>query len=645
MGKPFKRELELVETTYQWACRQDLDMLTAFVLAGYGEPLVAIGSGGSLSAASYAARLHELTGGIAKSITPFEFVASGTAYRSANIVLLSASGRNPDILSAARYALTLEPKSVVVLSTQAESPLADLAKKHARLRFTSYSVPAGKDGFLATNSLVLFITLLFRAYSSALSTCGALPEYFSSTVPSALYEQAASLLPRQTWAVLYGHWGYPAAVDLESKMTEAALGRALISDYRNFGHGRHHWFAKRASESAIVAMIGGDDEGIAEKTLSVLPPEIPVLRLTTPENGPASTLRFLGDILHLVGALGDAREIDPGRPGVPPFGRKIYRLRPPHSDLLARRPKGMNRTQAAAILRKSGLSSFEEFTADELAYWRGAYRSFKKRLEGTRFATLVLDYDGTLCSPFRRFHGLGEKHAGELSRLLRHGAIIGIATGRGKSVRMDLQRVLAPDLWHRVVVGYYNGSDIGVLNDNKRPDKSRELDECLKIVDRAISRNHRIGRLASIEVRPDQITITPHDVARWRTIRDDVIDVVCGGDISGVRVLASSHSLDIVGKNASKLHVVDECKRLAAKLIAKDGDSVEFAALAIGDRARWPGNDYELLSIPSSISVDTVSSDPDCAWNLNEPGDSGTEAALKILRRLEVDENGYFYIK
>ena len=50
---------------------------------------------------------------------------------------------------------------------------------------------------------------------------------------------------------------------------------------------------------------------------------------------------------------------------------------------------------------------------------------------------------------------------------------IGIATGRGKSVRKSLQKALPATLWDRVVVGYYNGAEIGMLGDDTCPDDSK----------------------------------------------------------------------------------------------------------------------------------------------------------------------------
>ena len=51
----------------------------------------------------------------------------------------------------------------------------------------------------------------------------------------------------------------------------------------------------------------------------------------------------------------------------------------------------------------------------------------------------------------------------ELIRLLDVGIHLGIATGRGKSVREALQASLPETLWPLVFVGYYNGAEVAAL--------------------------------------------------------------------------------------------------------------------------------------------------------------------------------------
>jgi hypothetical protein len=62
--------------------------------------------------------------------------------------------------------------------------------------------------------------------------------------------------------------------------------------------------------------------------------------------------------------------------------------------------------------------------------------------------------------------------------------------------------------------------------------------------------------------------------------------------------------------------------------------------LRIGDRGRWPGNDFSLLDSAHSLSADEVSPDPKGAWNLAQAGHRGSQATLGYLRTLKSTRQG-----
>ena len=82
MGKPFKVELEKLAGTIKWAEQQDVTALRSFFSLNAGTPLICIGSGGSYSAASYAAMLYKQMCGLAVPMTPLAFdTYSDTVFR------------------------------------------------------------------------------------------------------------------------------------------------------------------------------------------------------------------------------------------------------------------------------------------------------------------------------------------------------------------------------------------------------------------------------------------------------------------------------------------------------------------------------------------------------------------------------------
>jgi len=92
-----------------------------------------------------------------------------------------------------------------------------------------------------------------------------------------------------------------------------------------------------------------------------------------------------------------------------------------------------------------------------------------------------------------------------------------------------------------------------------------------------------------------------------------------------IAVTRSSHSIDIVAGGVSKLNVL-------LRLRDQIGST---PVLAIGDRGRWPGNDYDLLREPYSLGVDEISVDPATCWNLGQPGQRGPNVTLDYLSGLQ----------
>lgn len=205
--------------------------------------------------------------------------------------------------------------------------------------------------------------------------------------------------------ILYSGWAAPVATDLESKLNESALAAALLSDYRNFGHGRHLWLAKRAAETVVVALVAPENFAVAESTLSRFPNNIPVVRLETLTDGPAGTIDLLIQAFHLVSRIGETRKQDPGRPQVPEFGRKLYRLAPPRWRPSVEAP--IQRKLWASPVANGGCEAFQN-----------GLKQFHGRVRAAKIGAVALDYDGTLCTKDDRFDGLRAEIVNELSRLL-----------------------------------------------------------------------------------------------------------------------------------------------------------------------------------------------------------------------------------
>ena len=637
MARPYAGEMAKLAETFAWAEEADLRPLRQAVRIAGLSPLRVIGSGGSLTGAHALAGLHQrYAGHLAAVATPLEAVGEPLNAAVATW-LMSAGGGNADILAAAKALILREPRQVGVLCGRGASPLAELCRRHPYVDLLLYPPPAGKDGFLATNSLFGFTVLLTRAYAAEFGSDAdwrdavdrLKPLLPNTTAALEAWEAAtAPLWTRSTTLVLHGPATRIGAIDLESKFTEAALGHLQIADYRNFAHGRHHWLAKRTETSAVLAFITDTDRALAERTLDLIPAGVPQARIVFDGGSSAVALASLLAALRITGWAGRNRGIDPGRPGVPKFGRKLYNLRLPRPRRVAGLPR-LTPREAAAITRKAGVAPGSLAALGELGRWRDALADFLTRLRNARFAGIVLDYDGTVVDTRRRSKPADPEMVSELARLGEAGAHIGIATGRGKSVRCDLQKRLPPVLWPLVLVGYYNGAEVASLDDDGVPDGSKKVCSDLQPLADALRRHPGLSECAHQEDRSFQITLEAAHVMPVSRLWDLARQVIRGTGVRDIAVTCSSHSVDIVAAGVSKLNVVRQLRETV-------GDE---PILAIGDRGRYPGNDHELLSEPFALGVDKISADPATCWHLGEPDRHGPTVTLEYLSALDA-ENG-----
>jgi hydroxymethylpyrimidine pyrophosphatase-like HAD family hydrolase len=636
LGKPFAEELASLPGTFEWASQQPIDEIVRSVRALSNLPLIAAGSGGSFTAAHLACALHGAhTRRMAQAMTPLQLISAPTDLRDLGIFIPTAGGKNPDVLATLRHLISEEPRSLVVWCGTQGSPLASLAAKYRFVDLHEFLLPCGKDGFLAVNSLLAFAVLLARSYAASVGSSGSpLPRSFDKLIGDQSWSRlddinarCKELWERETLIVLHGPSTLPAAVDIESKLTEAALGSVQLADYRHFAHGRHHWLAKRRSSSAVLAIICDDDRRIAESMLSLIPPAIPIVHLDVPYAGWLAGISAMARGFFLAASIGRSRGIDPGDPGVPSFGRDIYHLNvyktPPDDGPLPP-------DERLVIERKARVKISDLARTARLDNWREAYRAACSALYDAVFRGLALDYDGTLCHESERFDPLPEVMATEFARLLRGQVRIGIATGRGKSVRKSLQQALPEKLWDRVVIAYYNGAEVGMLGDDTCPDDADVAGAELKDTLEKLDRDPLISRLAKITVRRRQITLEPADGFFPGLLWEYVHALLVGLGDNAAIALRSGHSVDIVPTQSSKLVVVDKIRQLAGA----------GHVLRIGDRGRWPGNDYALLDHVHAVSVDEVSPDPMGGWNIAPAGHRGAQATLGYLRRLKATRGG-----
>src|SRR5580700_7007903 len=106
MGKPYRSELLHLARTYEEALALNVGPLAERLRALQSCPLLTVGSGGAQTTAHLFAELHQLRfGQLAKAETPLIARNYLETSRPIGVVLVSARGKNPDILGIARAAV------------------------------------------------------------------------------------------------------------------------------------------------------------------------------------------------------------------------------------------------------------------------------------------------------------------------------------------------------------------------------------------------------------------------------------------------------------------------------------------------------------------------------------------------------------
>jgi fructoselysine-6-P-deglycase FrlB-like protein len=143
MGRPYESELSEFNETYVWTLAASVEPLAASLATAVRLPLIAVGSGGSLTSASVAAALHtQFTGLVARVMTPYELAMSPLALKETGVLLCTAGGSNPDVLSCFDGLVRREPALLAAICTRLGSPLAKAASTHDWTFCHEFSAPS-----------------------------------------------------------------------------------------------------------------------------------------------------------------------------------------------------------------------------------------------------------------------------------------------------------------------------------------------------------------------------------------------------------------------------------------------------------------------------------------------------------------------
>lgn len=630
MGRPFESELQRCEKTIQFANSAALDELSGTLRNCLGTPAILIGAGGSLTCAEFGRRLFELAGVFCRTATPLEFIASKADYRDTSVLILSANGNNRDIVAALETAIEREAKNIAAICTAKNSNVAKLAASNSRVRVFEFPLPSGKDGYLASNSLLATCAILAQSMTGEVLD----PEAVSDCVQAGRqgFDEMVAKRQFKHCTILFESWTSPAALDLESKLSEAGLLGSMLCDYRQFAHGRHNWIDKQADRTAVVAFSTPVGRRLALATLSELPQEIPIWHHSVSRNDPCAGLESILAVFGFVANAGKHVGIDPGRPNVPPYGSKLYRIGPRGFRKKAKPAGQQSANLEAATERKlaaMGSTDSHKPIVEETAL------AYVDKLRSQSYGALVVDFDGTTSPLNDRKGRIPTDLATKMGELLEAGVLIYFATGRGDSIHDSLKAAFPKPTWKRIRIGYYNGSFCLPLSNCSKFETSLRGNTALIRFEDELRRHPTLTKQCSISNKQAQLTLKVLAGSSTVSVTNVLQDLVQRERHLAVRYVISSHSIDIIPESSTKLTCVTQAKK------ALKGKT---QVLTIGDCGAFPGNDFELLQYDHSLSVHRVSTDLESCWNFLPPGISHTDGRFFYLKDVEI-ERGKFRLR
>jgi hydroxymethylpyrimidine pyrophosphatase-like HAD family hydrolase len=315
--------------------------------------------------------------------------------------------------------------------------------------------------------------------------------------------------------------------------------------------------------------------------------------------------------------------IDPGRPGVPSYGRRLYHLR--HNLLLEARARGLviDTTLDRMVERKA---SDADLSQQQRLLLIDKASAFLTKLSTAVFKGIVIDYDNTVIIHNDTLEPTFISCLEYIVRFAENGIRICFATGRGKSIRDQLLNLVPESLWPEIFVCYYNGAY--ALSLDKELDSGNEsINDALQRVHDMVSQEI-IFRGVTQSLRTSSIMLEG-SARNLRRASSFLTQKIMSGELNNVKLVKSDHSVDVIQAESSKINAVGFLEGLCG------GD-----VLCIGDSGDETGNDYEMLCTEYSLSVGTVSVSTEACWNISSLGLNGPSATLEYLSKLQFVRDG-----
>lgn len=315
--------LDGIEETLRFVENVNVDTLHKFFFENPEKPLIATGHGGKYAPAVYAALLYGTYQGLGRAVTCYSCNSlSDAVLRNSKVLLVSKGMANIDITYIANRCIELNPQNTCAIRIKCddeEKKYKDLVAKLDR-ECKDYSLKFDievADNFISIRSIFFYMSLLYKAFTGDSDFVSEL-ELNKDPLANYEYSSANGLMEVPTldkinrFTVLYGSYGEPIAYNIESNIVESGIGSCMISDYKNYTHGRFmvegNYIKSEAhplTEAALICIVTPREAQIYEDLIAEMPPHLPIITIRTNHITPLATIDLLYKANRFVAYLGE----------------------------------------------------------------------------------------------------------------------------------------------------------------------------------------------------------------------------------------------------------------------------------------------------------------------------------------------------
>lgn len=279
-----------------------------------------IGTGGSFISAHFIAKL--LSQELAKPIIVLKprdvFIYPIKNISSA--ILLTYSGKTPDILTVNDYLKKNNIKSYIVTNQKKDNPEENII---------SYNSSKTEKGFLAVAGTIIPIYLFAKSCLKEINLKDFVENSITKWKSELSFENLNLKIADKPLLIdIFSDYETSAtALDLESKFVESGFGRVTIHDKKDFSHGRFNIISSFKPDLIIFLDSKGSGK-YNEKLYKYLSKEdVSIIHLKTNESGISADLDLLIASQFLIQSISEIIKRDLTKPDYPKRAMSLYRYK------------------------------------------------------------------------------------------------------------------------------------------------------------------------------------------------------------------------------------------------------------------------------------------------------------------------------